>query len=110
MQAEENRMPSDSDWVRLVSTDGYSFLVRRKMALGSGTLKNMLSAESNFAEAVSNTCPINERGAVVERLCEYLTYKALYADAPPKEIPDFTERLMPEIALELLMAADYYEA
>ncbi|OSX62385.1 hypothetical protein POSPLADRAFT_1143092, partial [Postia placenta MAD-698-R-SB12] len=89
------------DWVKLVSTDGFSFLVQRKVAMGSGTLRNMLNAESSFAEAVSNTCAINERGIVVEKLCEYLAYKSLYENAPQKEIPDFTERLMPEIVLEL---------
>ena len=42
------------------------------------------------------------RGVIVEKLCEYLTFKTLYEKAPPKEdIPDFTERLAPEIALEL---------
>ncbi|OBZ77551.1 Transcription elongation factor B polypeptide 1 [Grifola frondosa] len=102
---------SKNEWVRLTSNDGYTFLVRRKVANGSGTLKNMLSSESNFAEAVSNTCPMEDRSAVVEKLCEYLVYKNIYSGGPAKEeIPDFTERLSPEIALELLMAADYYEA
>ncbi|KAH9914428.1 POZ domain-containing protein [Fomitopsis serialis] len=101
---------SDKDWVKLVSTDGYTFLIPRKVAMNSGTLKNMLSEESNFAEAATNTCMIEERGIIVEKLCEYLSYKTLYQDSPPKEIPDFQERLQPEIALDLLMAADYYEA
>ncbi|PCH41925.1 transcriptional elongation regulator [Wolfiporia cocos MD-104 SS10] len=102
---------SDSDWVKLVSRDGHSYLIPRKVAIGSGTLRNMLSAESNFAEAASNTCFIDERAIVVEKLCEYLFYKALYESVPQKEpIPDFQERIPPEVALELLMAADYYEA
>ncbi|OCH84078.1 POZ domain-containing protein [Obba rivulosa] len=102
----------DNDWVRLISADGYSFLVRRHVACRSGTLKNMLSMESSFSEAVSNTCTMkDERGAVVERLCEYLQFKAIYDNGSLKkeELPDFTERLAPEVALELLMAADYYE-
>ncbi|KAH8096868.1 POZ domain-containing protein [Cristinia sonorae] len=101
---------SENDWIRITSNDGFSFLVPRKVAVVSGTLKNMLSTESNFAEAASNTCPMSERGVIVEKICEYLTYKALYEKAPPKEeIPDFLERLAPEISLELLMAADYYD-
>lgn len=47
------------DWIRLVSTDGYSYLVKRKVAMMSGTLRNMLN--NDFAEAASNTCPIQER-------------------------------------------------
>jgi len=36
----------DGDWVKLVSSDGYSFLVKRNVATISGTLKTMLSTDS----------------------------------------------------------------
>lgn len=39
-------MDKDSDWVKLVSSDGYSFLVKRNVATVSGTLKTMLSTDS----------------------------------------------------------------
>ncbi|KZT64666.1 POZ domain-containing protein [Daedalea quercina L-15889] len=112
MGVQGNAAPttSDNDWVKLISTDGYTFFIRRKVAMNSGTLKNMLNEESNFAEAATNTCMIEERGIIVEKLCEYLSYKSLYQDLPPKEIPEFQERVQPEIVLDLLMAADYYEA
>jgi elongin-C len=39
---------------------------------------------------------------VTEKLVEYLAYKATYEKAPQdEEIPDFLERIEPEIALEL---------
>ena len=39
---------------------------------------------------------------MVEKLCEYLQYKSTYENAPPRDdIPDFTERIPPEVALEL---------
>lgn len=39
---------------------------------------------------------------MVEKLCEYLQYKSTYESVPAKEdIPDFTERVPPEIVLEL---------
>jgi hypothetical protein len=42
------------------------------------------------------------RAAVTEKFVEYLAYKATYENAPPNEdIPDFLERIDPEIALEL---------
>ncbi|EIM79677.1 uncharacterized protein STEHIDRAFT_69109, partial [Stereum hirsutum FP-91666 SS1] len=89
------------EWVRVHSPDGYSFLVKRKVALRSGTLKNMLSDDS-FSEAASKTCEVNARAPVAEKLVEYLSYKTTYESAGPKEdIPDFFERIMPEIALEL---------
>ena len=79
-----------------------------------------VTCQLNFAESASNTCPVSERyalvslcpcaeadamrnrGVVVEKLCEYLQYKATYEDAPRNDdIPDFTERIPPEVALEL---------
>jgi len=36
----------DSDWVRIMSNDGFSFMVKRKVANTSGTLKSMLDTES----------------------------------------------------------------
>ena len=34
------------DWIRIISQDGYTFLVKRKVANVSGTLRNMLSVDS----------------------------------------------------------------
>ncbi|KAI0300576.1 BTB/POZ protein [Multifurca ochricompacta] len=89
------------DWIRITSKDGFSFVVKRNVALRSGTLRNMLD-EHNFAEAVQKVCPVDERAAVTEKFVEYLAYKASYENANPnEEIPDFGERIAPEIALEL---------
>jgi len=110
MKSEEQK-PED-EWVRLTSTDGFSVIVKRKVATGSGTLKSMLSAESSFSEALTNTCPINERGAVVEKVCEYMAFKSYHTSTNPKEevpVNEFMERIPPEVALELLLAADYLE-
>ncbi|KAI1792196.1 POZ domain-containing protein, partial [Ganoderma leucocontextum] len=99
-----------NEWFRLTSTDGYHYLIRRKVAMCSGTLKNMLNDDASFSEAISNTCTINERGIIVEKLSEYLIYKSTYENARKnEEIPDFQERVTPEISLELLVAADYYD-
>ncbi|KAH9916750.1 POZ domain-containing protein, partial [Epithele typhae] len=107
-QGDENSKMNE--WVRLTSNDGFDYLVKRKAAMGSGTLRNMLNAESSFSEALSNVCPVDERAIIVEKLSEYLTYKALYEGAKKnEEIPDFQERVYPEISLELLVAADYYD-
>jgi len=102
----------EEDWVRLTSTDGFSFVVKHKVAAASETLKNMLNAEMGFTESLSHTCPIKERGAVLEKVCEYMAFKAYYESAGANtEIPvnEFMERIPPEVALELLLAADYLE-
>lgn len=49
------------------------------------------------------TTAIN-RGAVVEKVCEYMAFKQYYSTAAPNvEIPvnEFMERIPPEVALEL---------
>jgi len=97
-------------WVLIKTDDGFSFAVERKVALASPTLANSLSEESNFSEAASNSCHIPARGAVGQKVVEYLAHKAQFQNAQAGEdIPDFLDRIPPEIALELLMAADYLE-
>ena len=45
-------------------------------------------------------------GIIVEKLSEYLTYKSLYNGAKKSEdIPDFQERVVPEISLELSVSS-----
>ena len=44
----------------------------------------------------------------MEKLLEYLVYKTTYENAPPREdIPDFYERIVPEVALELYVVLFY---
>ncbi|KAG6919818.1 hypothetical protein DXG01_000322 [Tephrocybe rancida] len=116
--------PSDTDWIRVTSIDGFSYMVRRKVANVSGTMRNMLDENSNYAEAVTRTCQVSERvcyawtdakresGIIVEKMLEYMAFKLHYMEAGPKEdipVNEFLERLHPEIVLELLVAADYQE-
>ncbi len=43
--------PKEREWVKIVSNDGFSFIVEKSVAFASPTLKNMLSptGESCFA-------------------------------------------------------------
>lgn len=75
-------MSSQDDWIRISSRDGFSFVVKRNVALHSGTLRSMLDERrtslsllplpghqptlirhltDSFAEAVQKVCPIDER-------------------------------------------------
>ncbi|KAJ7621010.1 BTB/POZ protein [Roridomyces roridus] len=101
---------TDNDWVRVMSDDGYSFLVRRSVANASETMRDMLDTAGNYAEAIARTCPVSQRAVIVEKLLEYMSFKAYYEKAGPKEevpVQEFMERIPPEIVLELLLAADY---
>jgi hypothetical protein len=47
------------EWVRLQSTDGFSYLVRRKLASTSGTIKNMLDADgTSILDLVAKKIPV----------------------------------------------------
>ncbi|MCJ1433450.1 hypothetical protein MMC27_002812 [Xylographa pallens] len=120
------KMPSE--YVTLVSSDGFEFVVRRESAYVAGTIKRMLDPSSNFAEAVSGRCVFENikyvnivvvdeislmrsgypadgfaSGVVLEKVCEYLYYNEKHRNA--KDVPDMD--IPPELCLELLMAADY---
>lgn len=41
-----NDLQDNDGWVKLVSSDGYAFLIKRSVATMSGTLKNMLNFDS----------------------------------------------------------------
>ena len=102
----------DPEWVTLVSEDDFRFILDYRCAISSGTIKTMLSTGEGggFAEAQSNTVSLQIRGEVLEKVIEYLMWKTKYSDASSTvDIPDFQNRIPPEIALELLMAADFLD-
>ncbi|XP_003373736.1 putative HEAT repeat-containing domain protein [Trichinella spiralis] len=77
----------DSFFIKLISSDCHEFIIPRHMALVSGTIKAMLSGPGQFAENETN-------------------YKTVYTNSST-EIPDFP--IQPELALELLMAANFLD-
>lgn len=90
--------------VTLISGDGFKFVLEKDVALESGTLSKMLTGE--FEEATRGKVELGSiDGAVLEKVVEYLHYHAKYKDiidAPEFDVPT-------EMALELLVAADYLD-
>ncbi|KAK5121810.1 hypothetical protein LTR85_004685 [Meristemomyces frigidus] len=97
-------MASETDYVTLISNDGFSFLVQRSSARISPVIKRMLDPNGAFMEAKDNTCTLqNINGIVLEKVCEYLYYNEKHKDA--SDVPDMD--FPTELCLELLMASDY---
>uniref|UniRef100_A0A8C5MBN6 Elongin-C n=1 Tax=Leptobrachium leishanense TaxID=445787 RepID=A0A8C5MBN6_9ANUR len=120
----------DAMYVKLISSDGHEFIVKREHALTSGTIKAMLSGpgcqqshggcigwgqtsvfgewkEGQFAENETNEVNFREIPShVLSKVCMYFTYKVRYTNSST-EIPEFP--IAPEIALELLMAANFLD-
>lgn len=120
----------DAMYVKLISSDGHEFIVKREHALTSGTIKAMLSGPGQFAENEANEVNFREipwvkwavcvmlirvlftrllytfSSHVLQKVCMYFTYKVRYTNSST-EIPEFP--IAPEIALELLMAANFLD-
>ncbi|KAI1243452.1 hypothetical protein IHE44_0001073, partial [Lamprotornis superbus] len=97
----------DAMYVKLISSDGHEFIVKREHALTSGTIKAMLSGPGQFAENETNEVNFREIPShVLSKVCMYFTYKVRYTNSST-EIPEFP--IAPEIALELLMAANFLD-
>ena len=141
--------PSQDDWIRVTSRDGFSFIVKRSVVFRSGTLRNMLDERRTspprclfvlhrqrdlfspprqlrrghtkslsrrrkvpilqaFLHLLRFLNPNGLRAAVTEKFVEFLAYKASYENVQPnEEIPDFFERIAPEIALELCVSESF---
>lgn len=96
-----------AEYVQLISQDRHEFIIKREYALTSGTIKAMLDGPGQFAENESNQVNFREIPShVLEKVCQYFTYKVKYTNSAT-EIPDFP--IPPEIALELLMAANFLD-
>ncbi|KAG0684152.1 elongin C [Pichia californica] len=91
-------------YVKLISNDGFAFIINKETASISGTLKNMIS--DTFEEGLTNTIKLHEiDGSVLEKVVEYLYYNDKYKDCI--DVPEFN--VPTEMALELLVAADYLQ-
>merc|ERR1711977_692637 len=93
--------------VKLISSEGHEFIVERDAAMVSGTIKNMLSSPGMFVESSGEITFPEISATVLEKVCQYFHYKLQFTSMGQQAIPDFV--IEPEIALELLMAANYLD-
>ncbi|KHJ92957.1 Skp1 family, tetramerization domain protein [Oesophagostomum dentatum] len=97
----------DATYVKLVSSDGHQFYIKKELALTSGTIKAMLSGPGQYSENESNEVNFREIPShVLQKVCQYFAYKVRYTSSAT-EIPEFN--ITPEVALELLMAANFLD-
>eukprot|EP01119_Soliformovum_irregulare_P015956 TRINITY_DN456_c0_g1_i1.p1 TRINITY_DN456_c0_g1~~TRINITY_DN456_c0_g1_i1.p1 ORF type:complete len:112 (-),score=20.89 TRINITY_DN456_c0_g1_i1:115-426(-) len=102
---EEGKAP---DTVKLISLEGHEFIIDRKCALVSGTIKSMLSGPGTFTEMEAGEIKFREISTpILEKVCQYFHYKIRYTNSTT-EIPEFP--IEPEVALDLLMAANFLDA
>jgi len=98
---------SQSPFIRLISGDKHVFVVERRAAVVSGMIRTML-ASSGFQEGGRGEIEFPEISApVLEKVVEYFHYKLKHHNSKTP-IPDFV--VAPEMALEVLTAANYLDA
>ena len=95
------------DFITIFSNDGYQFIVDKKTAMISQTIRNMLYGGGNFEEATSKTIRLNNvRAPILERIIEYWHYRSQYSDHVDL-LPKF--EIDPQIAIELLNCAEFLQ-
>ncbi|WP_411023026.1 elongin-C [Salmonella sp. s51228] len=104
---QQQPIAGQDEWVKLVSSDGHEFQIRKEHALTSATIKAMLSGPGAMLEDDDDRVEFRESPShVLMKVCAYFTYKVRYTNSST-EIPEFP--IAPEIALELLMAANFLD-
>merc|ERR1719347_184040 len=79
----------DAMFVKLISSDGHEFIVKREDALTSGTIKAMLSGPGQFSENETNEVNFREIPShVLQKVCMYFTYKVRFTNSST-EIPEY---------------------
>ncbi|KAJ5102274.1 hypothetical protein NUU61_004496 [Penicillium alfredii] len=127
---------TQSEYVTLVSCDGFEFIIPRSAACISGTIRRMLDPSSNFSEAVTGRCVLNDMTCVIDRewirttrsgvlvtrftdVGSFAFFSAVVLEKvceyfcynekhkDQANVPDMD--VPAELCLELLMAADYLD-
>lgn len=93
-----------SAYVKIVSAEGHEFVINREIAMSSGTIRAML--EGSFSEKSGEINFPEISTQILEKVIQYFYYKMRYTNSHVR-VPEF--KIEPEIALELLMAANYLD-
>ncbi|GHP06613.1 hypothetical protein PPROV_000535800 [Pycnococcus provasolii] len=96
-----------AETVKLISAEGFEFIVDQRAASVSNTIKNMLSSQGAFTETELGEVKFPEiTTEVLEKICQYFYYKLRYTNST-SQIPEFA--IAPEQALSLLMSANFLD-
>ncbi|KAI8015518.1 Elongin-C [Camellia lanceoleosa] len=91
------------DTVKLISADGFEFVIDKKAAMVSQTIRNMLTSPGSFAETQHGEVTFPEISTtILEKICQYFYWSLQYASGKETEF-----HIEPELTLELMMAANY---
>ncbi|KAJ8769239.1 hypothetical protein K2173_001829 [Erythroxylum novogranatense] len=91
------------DTVKLISAEGFEFVIDKEAAMVSQTIRNMLTSPGGFSETEHREVTFPEISTtILEKICQYFYWSLQYANGKETEFP-----IEPELTLELMMAANY---
>ncbi|VDP46507.1 unnamed protein product [Heligmosomoides polygyrus] len=102
MEQSLRRMQRFAQYVKLVSSGGLQFYVKKELAMTSGMIKTMLSGPGLFSENKCKEIP----SYLLLKVCQYFVYKAHYT-CSSTEVPEFV--INPDMALDVLMVACFLD-
>ncbi|XP_021728534.1 elongin-C-like isoform X5 [Chenopodium quinoa] len=89
--------------VKLISSEGFEFVIDRKAAMVSQFLRNLLTSPGNFAETENGIVRFPDISTtILEKICQYFYWSRQYASGKETEF-----HIEPELTLDLMMAANY---
>lgn len=91
-------------YIKITSNDGFVFVVPREAALVSETWRRMLSSES-YIESETGELYLDHSAEILSYIIDYLFYNLNYKDTVGQTDKEF--KIPPELALQVLVAADY---
>ncbi|CAI2356090.1 unnamed protein product [Caenorhabditis sp. 36 PRJEB53466] len=95
----------NSMYVKLVSSDGHEFFIRRELVTHSEVFRNMLDCPTNNADR--NTIYLDMlTSPIVRRICLFFHYRVQFTKKNGN-IEDFD--IPPEEAIEVLLASNFFD-
>ncbi|KAL4292479.1 hypothetical protein AHAS_Ahas08G0065200 [Arachis hypogaea] len=104
------------DTVKLISAEGFEFVVDKEAAMVSQTIHNMLTSPGSFAERQHGEVTFPEISTtILEKICQYFYWHLQFAssiDLNSENLAVVSGKetefpIEPELTLELMMAANY---
>ncbi|XP_077238879.1 uncharacterized protein LOC143880016 isoform X2 [Tasmannia lanceolata] len=91
------------DTVKLISAQGFEFVIDKKAAMVSQTIRNMLQSTGSFSETQHGEVKFPEISTpILEKICQYFYWSLQFASGKDIDFP-----IEPELTLELMMAANF---
>ncbi|KAF8396831.1 hypothetical protein HHK36_018466 [Tetracentron sinense] len=91
------------DTVKLISEEGFEFVIHKNAAMVSQTIRNMLTSSGSFAETQHGVVTFPEiRTVILEKVCQYFYWSLQSASGNKTEF-----HIEPQLSMELMMAANY---